>query len=64
MLYEKTMLLIRRKFYYEDNTSWTGQIRIKTEKLWVKQVFRLFLIFILHLNKTSGVLLQIHGAFL
>jgi hypothetical protein len=32
------MLLLRSKYLYETNATWTSQFRIKTEELWISKI--------------------------
>jgi hypothetical protein len=34
------MLLLRSKYLYETNATWTNQIGVQTEKLWISKVIR------------------------
>jgi hypothetical protein len=33
------MLLLHNKYLYETNTTWTDQIEVKTEELWIFKGF-------------------------
>jgi hypothetical protein len=33
------MLLLRREYFYEANATWTSQIEVKMDKIWIIQNF-------------------------
>jgi hypothetical protein len=45
------MLLMRSKYLYESNTTWTDQFGVKTKELWILQVIGIIFILIIIISK-------------
>ena len=53
------MLLLRSKYFYEDNATGTNQVGVKTDEIWSKQVSRLFRINFIPKNDLQGFICKV-----